>query len=318
MSDGKSRVRVYKFPTPAPEHIAWIKDKPRNSGLTSLRFIGGERFVCCDFNEKRMYLAEFAGSGVRILDETRTLIADGTPVQTDLLDFNGEDMLAVSNFYQGTQSYFRVSGDSLCFVEEQKPNDFHHCHGVRFVPGYADLMWVSYCDPRHKCIAIVDWRNKRVLHTLELSEQVQDVAFVGPYAFVPARTNHITRDGNYSGPMYVTMFLLRLPDNLYDAKPQLIDVWRGAGHLDAIKEFGDLAYAANQYTNAVDVFEVGAGGRIQLRESLQGFPMPHGLDVRGDGLLGVTNYLDNTLRVVQLSGATTAPAGESRTALAGV
>ena len=317
MSDGKSPVRVYNFPTPAPAHIAWIKDRPRNSGLTSVRFIGGERFVCCDFNEKRMYLAEFAGSGVRILDETRTVIADGTPVQTDLLDFNGEDMLAVSNFYQGTQSYFRIDGDSLTFVEEQKLNGFHHCHGVRFVPGYPDLMWVSYCGPTNKCIVIVDWRNKRVLHTLAFTEQVQDAAFVGPYAFAPARTNHITRDGKYDGAIYVTMYLLRMPENLYAAPPQLVDVWRGAGHLDAMKEFGDVAYAANQYTDAVDVFGVSAEGRIELRESLRGFPMPHGLDVRADGLLGVTNYLDNTLRVVQLPRITAASAGALRMATAG-
>lgn len=318
MNDGKSAVRVFKFPTPAPPHIAWIMDRPRNSGLTSLRFIGGERFVCCDFNEKRMYLAEFAGSGVRILDETRTVIADGTPVQTDLLDFNGDDMLVVSNFYQGTQSYFRVDGDSLAFVEEQKPNAFHHCHGVRFVPGYPDLMWVSYCAPDNKRIVIVDWRTKEPLHTLAFDEQVQDAAFVGPYVLAPARTNHITRDGKYGGAMYVTMYLLHMPQNLRAAPPQLIDVWRGAGHIDAIKEFGAVAYAANQYTDAIDVFGVSATGRIELRQSLRGFPMPHGLDVRADGLLGVTNYIDNSLRILQLPPAFLATSDSSRFAQAAV
>jgi len=318
MNDGKSAVRVYKFPTPAPAHIAWINDRPRNSGLTSLRFIGGERFVCCDFNEKRMYLAEFAGSGVRVLDETRTVIADGSPVQTDLLDFNGEDLLVVSNFYQGTQSYFRVDGNSLAFVEEQKPNGFRHCHGVRFVPGYPDLMWVSYCAPDNKSIVILDWRGKRVLHTLALGEQVQDAAFVGRYVLAPARTNHITRDGKYAGAMYATMYLLRMPENLYDAPPQVVDVWRGAGHLDAIKEFGDVAYAANQYSDAIDVFGVSAAGRIELRRSLRGFPMPHGLDVRADGLLGVTNYMDNSLRVVQLLQASIAGSGSPLVASAEV
>ena len=316
MSDGKSQVRVYRFPTLVPAHIAWIMDRPRNSGLTSLRFIGAERFVCCDFNEKRMYLAEFAGSGVRILDETRTVIADGSPVQTDLLDFNGEDMLVVSNFYQGTQSYFRIEGDSLAFVEEQKLNDFKYCHGVRFVPGYPDLVWVSYCGHMNKCVAIVDWRRKRVLHTLAFAEQVQDAAFVGRYALVPARTNHITLDGNYAGAMYATMYLLRMPENLKTAPPQIVDVWRGAGHLDAIKEFGDVAYAANQYSDAIDVFGVGATGRVELKRSLRGFPMPHGLDVRADGLLGVTNYVDNSLRIVQLPPASIAPSDSSRIAAA--
>jgi hypothetical protein len=301
MTDGTTEVRIFRFPTPAPPHIAWIKDRPRNSGLTSLRFVGGDRFVCCDFNEKRIYLAEFAGSGVRIVDETRTIVADGTPVETDLLDFNGDDLLVVSNFYQGSQSYFRIEGDRIVFVEEQRPEGLQHCHGVRFVPGYPDLMWVSYCASANKCVVICDWRSKQVLHTLRFGEQLQDAAFIGPYVLAPARTNHITRDGRYDGAMYATVYLLRMPENLYAEPPQLVDEWRGPGHLDAMKEFGELAYSANQYTDAVDVFGVSAAGRIELRRSLRGFPMPHGVDVRADGLLGVTNYGDNSLRCVQLA-----------------
>jgi hypothetical protein len=44
--------------------------------------------------------------------------------------------------------------------------------------------------------------------------------------------------------------------------------------------------------------------------------MPHGLDVRADGLLGVTNYVDNSLRVVQLPLASIATCDSSRVAAA--
>ncbi|HEX6834719.1 MAG TPA: hypothetical protein VF132_14365, partial [Rudaea sp.] len=295
------RIRIHRFPLPAVPHLAYVKDRRRNSGLTSLRFVGGERFVCCDFNDKRMYMAEMAGAQVRIVAAIPTVIQDGTPVQTDLLDFNGDDLLVTSNFYQGSQSLYALRGDTLTFVEELKPNDFIRCHGVRFVPGYRDLLWVTYCGNENKCIAILDFRNRRVLHLLPMPEQMQDTAFLGEYALAPARTDHIRVKAPYGGAMYATVYLFRMPADLYRDPPQLIDTWRGEGHLDAMKEYGGEAYSANQYTDCVDVFGVSADARIEHRRSLPGFSMPHGLDVRGDGLLAVTNYMDNSLRLVDLA-----------------
>jgi DNA-binding beta-propeller fold protein YncE len=65
-------------------------------------------------------------------------------------------------------------------------------------------------------------------------------------------------------------------------------------------EHGDLVYSANQYTDAVDVFGITPDERIEQRPSIKGFSMPHGLDIRPDGLMAVTNYGDNTVRVVDL------------------
>ena len=290
----------FRFPTPSPPHIAYIKDRPRNSGLTSLRFTTGNRFVCCDFNEKTMYLAQYDGVKVDIVATTRTVIADGTPVQTDLLDANAEGLLVTSNFYQGTQSFFQLKGDSLAFVAEMKLNDFIRCHGVRFVPGYDDLLWITYCGKDNKAVVIADYRRQKVLHMLKMPEQMQDTAFIGPYAIAPARTNHIKVDGPYSGEMYATVYLFAMPADLRRDPPRLIDVWRGEGHLDAMKEYDGQAYSANQYTDAIDVFGVGANECIEYRRALKGFWMPHGVDVRADGLLGATNYGDNSLRFVPL------------------
>ena len=258
-----------------------------------------------------MYLAELAGPGVKILATTPTIIQDGTPVQTDLLDFNGDDLLVVTNFYQGSQSFYELRGDSLSFVSEMKLTPFIRCHGARFVPGYSDLLWVTYCGDMNKCNVIIDYRRRRVLHVLPMPEQMQDAAFVGSYALAPARTNHIRREGPYAGAMYATVYLFRLPENLHQSPPQVIDIWRGNGHLDAMKEYGDQTYSANQYTDTVDIFGISAAERIEQRPSLGGFSMPHGLDIRSDGLLGVTNYADNTLRFVNLAPSLHAQPGDA-------
>src|SRR5947207_6478337 len=178
----RSAMRTYPFPSPSPPHVAYIQDRPRNSGLTSLRFVGRDRIVCCDFNEKMMYLAELTDSGPKIIASLPTIIQDGTPVQTDLLDVNNEGFLVVSNFYQGSQSFYQLQGNTLSFVSELKLTKFIRCHGVRFVPGYDDLLWVCYCGSMNKCVLIMNYKKRKVLHELKMPEQMQDTAFVGRYA----------------------------------------------------------------------------------------------------------------------------------------
>jgi hypothetical protein len=295
-------MKSYQFPLPAKPHVVYVKDRARNSGLTSLRFFGDNRIVCCDFNGKIMYLVELTDSVPKIIAYTPTVIQDGTPVQTDLMDVNKEGLVVVSNFYQGSQSFFQIKGNTLAFVGELDLHpSFRGCHGVRFVPGYDDLLWVTYCGTRNKYIVILNYKTKTVLHEIPMPEQLQDAAFVGPYAVVPARTDHITVAGPNATMMYATIYLFRLPENLYTTPPTLIDTWHGNGHLDAMIEYGDQVYSANQYTDEVDVFGITSEERIELRSSIKGFSMPHGLDIRLDGLMAVTNYEDSSLRLVELA-----------------
>jgi len=294
-------MRTYPFPYPADPRMVYIKDRPRNSGLTSLRFVGPNRIVCCDFNAKMMYLAELTDSGTKIIASVPTIIQDGTPVQTDLMDVNKDGLIVVSNFHQGTQSYFQLKGDKLSFVSEMKLTKFVQNHGVRFIPGYDDLLWACYCAQKNKYNVILNYKEKKVLHQLEMPERMQDVAFLGPYAVAPARTDHISNKGPHPGKMYATVYLFRLPENLYKTPPTLIDTWHGEGHLDAMIEHEGLVYSANQYTDTVDVFGITSDERIVQRPSIKGFSMPHGLDIRDDGLLAVTNYGDNSVRLMELA-----------------
>ena len=294
-------IRVFRFPSASAPHIAYIKDRPRNSGLTSLRFVGPNRFVCCDFNEKMMYLVELVGSTMKRIAAIPTVIQDGTPVQTDLLDVNHDGLLVTSNFYQGSQSLYQLHDDKLSFVSELKLNNFIRCHGVRFVPGYDDLLWVTYCGKDNKFIVIADYKKRTILHLLPMPEQMQDTAFLGTYAMAPARTDHISVNGPFTGQMYATVYLFSLPENLYASPPQLIDTWRGSGHLDGMKEYAEQAYSANQYNDTIDVFGVSTAQRIEHRQSLRGFAMPHGLDIRHDGLMAVTNYAEALRPAIMLA-----------------
>ena len=304
-------ITSYQFPITKEPHLATIRDKVRSSGLTSVRFITDNTLICCDFNEKKAYFAELLGNKLIIHDTVDTIVESGQSVETDLMDLSG-DTFVVTNFYQGSLSIYKIFDKKISFIKEINNNDFVGAHGVRFIPGYRDLLWVTYCGKHNKCYQIVNLENGQIIHSVPLNEQAQDVAFIDGYAVCFARTHHIIkgvlkRRRSKKKPwkktplkeMYATAYLYRMPENLYKTPPTFISEWRGTGHIDATKEFNNLIYGANQYNECVDVFTIEAN-TIILEKSLKGFGMPHGLDINSKGLLAATNYKDQTLRTLQL------------------
>lgn len=279
----------YAFP-PTADHQVYVSDRARHSGLTSLRFVGPDRFVACDFNARCMYLVAFRGDSFEILDRVPTPLADGTEVQTDLLDFDGRDLLVVSNFWQGSQSLFHLRDGKIRFWKEISANGYKNCHGVRFVPGTRQYM-VAYCGKNNRHVVTIDIDSGRQLKEFSCDQRPQDVCWLGEWTLVPARTGHLDSKGPSRKRMRATVYLYR--------EDKLMDTWQGRGHLDAAVAWNGRAYMTNQYTDCVDVFSI-RKGRIRLDESIRGFSFPHGLDIRADGLMATTNYGDNTVRLVQL------------------
>ncbi|MEL6170332.1 MAG: hypothetical protein AAFR35_16720 [Pseudomonadota bacterium] len=269
-----------------------------------MAFLEADRLVAADFNEKRIYLAALRHDELAQLDTKATVIADGTPVQTDLMDAAG-DQVVVSNFYQGTASLYRVEGDRIRFEDEIDVVPYRGLHGVRFLPSDPSLLWLAFCGAHNRCHLVVDLRTRTVLHEFETDQQCQDIAFTRGFAIVFARTNHImagtkrVRRFSRKWRMFATAYIYRLPNDLRSASPVLVGRWKGRGHIDGAKAAGDTIYAANQYLDRIDVFDVTAEGRLRLVRKLGNMQMPHGLDVH-DGRLAVTNYGDQTLRLLSL------------------
>ncbi len=296
-------MRTFQFPITREPHLATIRDKTRCSGLTSVRFLDDRLLVLCDFNERNAYLAELTDDGVKVLDTHPTIIADGTAVQTDLMDSRGTQFV-VTNFYQGSISFYEVRDRKIHFLRELNHNQFRNLHGVRYIPADPSLLWLTYCGNQNKCHQIVDAKDGSVVHHFDTDQQCQDVAFLGDKAVVFARTDHIrggtSKAGLFSHKriMFATAYIYQLADSIR-TPPVMIDRWKGEGHLDACKEYNGSIYAANQYLNRIDVFGFENDQRFGLVRSIPGAAMPHGLDIRND-LLVVTNYTDQTLRLISL------------------
>ncbi len=300
-----SSVEIHKFPVVEEPHLVTIKDKTRNSGLTSVNFVDDTRMICADFNDKLIYLTVLKNGALEIINTHPTVISDGSCVQTDLIDFQ-DNLIVVSNFYQGSVGIYRLTDNEISFEQELDLNNYKGLHGVRFIPGHPGLLWLAYCGAKNKCHQIVDWQSKTVIHQIDTDQQCQDIAFINGYAVVFARTDHI-KVGTASARilskqwwMFATAYVYKVPEDLRLTEPVFISRWKGKGHLDACKAYDGEIYAANQYLDRVDVFSLSDDGRLSLSRSIEGMGMPHGLDVRNNKL-AVTNYGDQTLRIMDLA-----------------
>jgi hypothetical protein len=314
-----------RFPVPEP-HFVFIRDRARNSGLTSVRWYDDETLFAADFSAKALYRVKpFAERPIEA--QIRTLDGGGQPTQTDLMDLRG-DVLVVTNFYRGEVGFYSVGHDTLRFERviqppthpkkprrslrslfrrtPRKPAAGRKIHGAVFVPRHRDLLWVSFCDAGEKGIEIVTL-DGRPVHSLSTGEQAQDVAFVEhgsvTYAIQAGRTDHMSLGRPNDTTMYATLYVYRLPPDLHAQPPELVASARFEGHLDALRSWRGSVYAANQNDSCVDQFTwIPERNEIVLAHRLGGFDMPHGLDIRHDGLMAVTNYGPaNDMRFIQLT-----------------
>lgn len=299
------------FPIPSP-HYAYVRTLRRNSGLTSVRWFDNETLFAGDFAAKTVYRVK-PFSDKPIAESIPTPDGSGNPTETDLMDIRGQTMI-LTNFYKGEVAFYNVGAEQLTFshtilppslienkrgpirtwirkIKGKKLTDRRKIHGAIFVPGYEDLLWVSYCDARHKGVEIVKLNGDPV-HSIALPEQGQDVAFLEiegeTFAVQAARTDHITVNQPNERNIYVTMFVYRLPKNLEQDLPELILTEQFPGHLDAIKAYKGAIYAANQHDSCVDEFVYDPiQNTLNLQRRFTGFDMPHGLDISPGGKVAV-------------------------------
>jgi len=186
------------------------------------------------------------------------------------MDLQG-DIFVVTNFFQGSLSFYEIRSSRIQFIKELNLNSFICAHGVRFIPGHPDLVWVSYCGSDNKCIQIINLRTESIIHHIPFDEQAQDVASIGVGAGrlrAPqvARTPHISEGivpkERPLKKMYATAYLFDVPAEIATSPPVLLDKWHGKGHLDAAKKLGNKIFGANQYTDCVDIFDIN-GARIK-------------------------------------------------------
>lgn len=182
-------------------HYAVVGGRVRHSGATDVQFLGPSHFVAMSFAASELYLFGFdLSAGTSTLLDTVGNAGD----KGDLIDWDGNKRLLVSNLFSGSQNEFRVdlSAGSLRRTAHYKahgPGVGGKCHSAAFVPRQPDLI-VATNSKRNKRVDFDTVVYNTTSNEIKLKIKhgrvwyPQDVAFMGDdsrYMFIVFTTTKI-------------------------------------------------------------------------------------------------------------------------------
>ena len=212
------------------------------------------------------------------------------------------------------------------------------CHSAKFVPGTSHIVATSTL-PGHFATGVYDTETNELLYEFSLDPawHAQDTELIGSSHLLVAYTSSTVRTfqteksnitehraklslldrsqacmqprrGDTPAGTKVALYAidLRIP-----TEHMLLDVHDiPEAHPDSIVYSEGLVYVNDQFNDVIHVLqlnmtvETGSGLQARIPKlkrllSIRGYHMPHGVDVR-DGVIAVTNYGDNTAKIMKL------------------
>jgi len=280
----------------------FVGDKDRLATMTSVCFIDDNRLVAAHLVGEVMHSIEcnFEQKSHRISDTIETEYNERGTV-TDLIDYDGNNGILVSNFDARSGSLYHVDGSKLHHVKDlHLPATAGNCHGARFYTSDIACLSTNKND-----IYFVDIQTCSIISRLDMPYHIKDVCFVDSNTLVAAFALKSPSSGET--PAYASG-LLYFSFDLKESSYKVIDRWflRPCA-FDAIcfdKDTRKL-YISDQYGDRVIVAEI-MEGRIDMVGEYGGFDFPHGIDVRG-GMLAVTNYGGSTIEFMDTLSSSVRP-----------
>jgi hypothetical protein len=271
-------------------------ERKRLATCTSVQFIGSNRLVTSHFVGQRMYLIRFdlrlGTYEVECCIPTRFA---GRPACTDLLDFDGESLIAASNGEDPTVSLYRLR-DGRIEHERDVPvldDEAQFMHGVKFVPGNGDVV----CAISPKSGAYVYFVAHR---TGEVVFKFRDEGWIPKdAAFVDERTMIIVKAAgavkNHACTPYASKVSLVQFDVVRKTQRMLDEAHIPDCHIDACVFRAGQVVFSNQLRDSVSALTV-KGNRLRLDWTWKGYSFPHGVDIHPtQRLLAVSNYGTNDI-----------------------
>lgn len=276
----------------------FIGSRSRLSSCTSVKFIDESRLVAASLCGQRLYLIRYdlSVSTYEILDCVPTQ-SGGKDVCTDLLDFDGSDMLATSNCNDGSATLYKLAGDRITHHKDVfLPNGLNGwSHGVRFVPGYSDL--ICMCLSKGNCSSyFISLEDGNIHYQIEDEKwRVKDVCFIARGRMV-ILYSYGTPSRKAAVPYGSKASLLAF--DLAERSHKVLDeVILEGSHVDACGLYEGRVFVTNSSRGSIMAIGVD-GGTITLEGELADFEVPHGIDfLRERQLIGVTDYVKNSVEL---------------------
>lgn len=283
----------------------YIGQRSRLAGCTSVKLINHEYLLACSFVGKRMYLVHYDmdGNRHRVTSCINTQYRN-QDVSTDLVDFDGHNLILTSNAEQSSLTMYRLNGDQLEFVKDVPIADprANFCHGVKFVPPDGKVVCAT-CTLDGRCTYFISAESNAILYQFSDGEwKPKDICFISPRRMlVVYAKGSATREASHSEQSKISYLSLDLENKTHAVLDEIV---LEKAHLDCCQRLGDKVYVSDQLGNRVIVCRV-TGEKLVLEPEITGFDFPHGVDVLpGTNLMAVTNYGNNTIVLDEIPSAT--------------
>lgn len=279
----------------------FLGERQRLATCTAVKFIDDDRLLAASLVGLRIYLMryEMATGHHEILDDVATRF-DGKPAMIDLIDFDGGETVAASNFHHRSASLYRLAGDRLEFDRDLPIDDPDRgcCHGVKFVPPENRILCLSTVMRNHSIYFIDVAENEIVYKFADGEWRPKDICFIDRDLLIVAATDASPAHEARRPP--VTKFSLVELD-LSAGRHRILDEMLVENcHADCCRHAGGKIYVADQMSDMVRILAVDRDG-LRPAGEIGGYSFPHGLDILPEaGLLAVANYGNNSLVLKEL------------------
>lgn len=287
----------------------FVANRKRLATATAVRFLDDHHLVASHLVGQRLYRVrfDFDARSFAIEDEIPTTF-QGQPTITDLLDFDGRDRIATSDFRAFAVSLYRIREGGLVHERDLPIPDGAegNCHGIHFVPPDGDVICAT-CTRDDRYVYFLSTSTGEILYRFNDGEwMAKDVCFIDPERLIVlASDGRPTRKNRSRYRSKATLIRIDVAGQRHETVSELI---MPACHVDGCVYADGSLYFTDGVSDCIRVCRV-EDDRISLERSLPGYSFPHGVDVLPSaGLLAVTNYGTSDVVLTRI----TSPAATSR------
>jgi hypothetical protein len=253
--------------------------------MTSVCYAKEEHLITAHYSGAKMLNVEynFPLEAHEIKSEVDTTF-DSKLTVTDLIDFDGNNLLLTSNFDARSGSLYGLKGTELYHIKDYPlPQDGGNCHGARF---YDDKT-ICLTTNAH-FLFFIDIESSLIIAKIPTPYFMKDICFIdsnkilAPFAVrSPSKNQQPTYS---SGLLYASIDLTNCSCQIIHKlffMPAAFDAIcyeRNKGVFYITDQGGDRIIVANIHNK-----------KIQIAGEYKGFDFPHGIDVK-DNMIVYTNY----------------------------
>ena len=322
------------------KQTAVVGNRIRLSSVTDVHLISPSHLISMSYGAREIYLWHFNRSQAQAtLLAYINATYKGRPTNVDLLDWDsGSNRVAASNFMDGSQSIYKIDIDKRTITHVDEFATFpidgatmpKFCHSVKFVPSKPSLVIAVSVLPGSFSVGIFDTVTRRRIYDFSLSPawHAQDSEVVNDQHLLVLYTTSVVRkfhdyDNNTvidknpnihprclqptherSSVVSTRLELHRIDLHHPSSHDTMAALVIPNAHPDSLTLVDGLVYINDQHNDVVHVVELtmaDANHPYSLKHltAIGGFHMPHGVHV-AFGMLAVTNYGDNTLKIMTL------------------